>query len=72
MEASWLADLWQAAKVGGPAMTIMTLLWYLERTDRLRLQKERDALLERCLNALNSGNTVLEGIKDAIKELGRR
>jgi hypothetical protein len=70
MEAAWLTDLWAGAKEAGAfGAMIMTLLWYLERKDRLKLQEGRDALLERVLKALEAGNTVLDNLKEAIKEL---
>lgn len=53
--------LWEAAKTAGPFANFLLLsLWWLERTDRVRLQRERDALLERVLSAMNAGSHALQ------------
>jgi pyoverdine/dityrosine biosynthesis protein Dit1 len=73
MEATMLADVWAAAKVAGQfGAMIMTLLWYLERKERLKLQGEKDNLLERALTAFMTSNNLLDKIQAAIQELARR
>jgi hypothetical protein len=58
MEATMLADVWAAAKVAGQfGAMIMTLLWYLERKERLKFM---------------TSNNLLDKIQAAIQELARR
>lgn len=53
-------------------------LWWLnelrkeERADRIELQKERDALLERMINAMNTGTVAITSIKDLLQSGVRR
>lgn len=62
-------DLWEAAKTAGPFGTLlMGFIWWLERTDRVRLQKERDALLERVLTTASS---LTETVREAIRLVRR-
>lgn len=62
---SFPADIWEAAKTAGPFGTMLGLmLWWLERNDRLRLQRERDALLER---VLSTANNLTDMVKEAIR-----
>lgn len=54
-------DLWEAAKNAGTfGAMIMTALWWLERMDRIRLQRERDSLLERVLTAMHAATTAIQ------------
>lgn len=58
-------DLWEAAKTAGPFGTLLLMvLWWLERGDRVRLQRERDALLERVLTTMHASSA---SIQDAIR-----
>lgn len=53
--------LWDAARSAGPfAGLIMLSLWWLERADRIRLQRERDALLERVLVTMHASSKAIE------------
>lgn len=64
MEHGSLDDLWQAAKVAGPfANMLLLVLWFLERKDRVRLQTERDALLERVINGMHAATTSIDSIR---------
>jgi hypothetical protein len=54
-------DLWEAAKSAGPfAGLIMLALWWLERADRVQLQRERDALLERVLTTMHASSAAIQ------------
>lgn len=54
-------DLWEAAKAAGTfGAMMMTALWWLERIDRVRLQRERDALLERVLTTMQASSTAVQ------------
>ncbi len=53
----------QAAQSAGPFATmIMATLWWLERKERLELQRERNGLLERVL-------VTMSGITQAVKDI---
>jgi hypothetical protein len=68
---SWLTDIWGAAQKAGPFATMLVLyIWYLERNDRLKLQGERDQLLERYIGALNNVNMTLELLLNTIGAAG--
>jgi hypothetical protein len=68
---SWLTDIWGAAQKAGPFATMLVLyIWYLERNDRLKLQGERDNLLERYIGALNNVNMTLELLRNTIGAAG--
>jgi hypothetical protein len=68
---SWLTDIWGAAQKAGPFATMLVLyIWYLERNDRLKLQGERDQLLERYIGALNNVNMTLELLRNTIGAAG--
>lgn len=67
-----LSDLWEMAKAAGPFGTcLMLTLFFLERRDRMRLQSERDALLERVLVSINEQTEVVKDTKRAIERSGR-
>lgn len=60
--------LWEAARTAGPFGTLLMLvLWWLERVDRVRLQRERDALLERVLTTMNAGSTAIHEATHVIR-----
>jgi hypothetical protein len=68
---SWLTDIWGAAQKAVPFATMLVLyIWYLERNDRLKLQGERDQLLERYIGALNNVNMTLELLRNTIGAAG--
>lgn len=65
MPETWLTDLWEAAKLAGPFGTLFTtILWYLERSERLRLGTEKDELTKQVIN-------VAHAATDATEELNR-
>lgn len=43
-----------------------------ERADRIELQKERDALLERMINSMNNGTIAIVSIKELLQSGTRR
>jgi hypothetical protein len=49
---------------------LVLYIWYLERNDRLKLQGERDNLLERYIGALNNVNMTLELLRNTIGAAG--
>lgn len=64
MEAM-LQDLWAAAKQAGPFATmLMIFMWARTDAERRVLQKERDALLERVIKAID---TTADAVTDAIR-----
>lgn len=65
----WL-DLWELAKTAGPfGTTLMMVMWFLERQERLKLRVLYDALFERALTGLNTSTAVVEKFSDL---LGKR
>lgn len=55
-------------EIGQIGFTGLALLWlFLERQERLRLQTERDALLERVLKAMNDLSVAMQGVRDTIQ-----
>lgn len=57
-----LTTLLEAVRTGGPVVSvIMTVLWWLERTERKALQEKRDELLTRTLSAIAVVGSVLPG-----------
>ena len=53
---------WEAAKLAGPFGTmLMFAMWWRADAERVKLQTERDALLERVLTSINA---VGEAIRD--------
>lgn len=55
------AALWELARTAGPFGAVLGLvMWWLERADRIKLQRERDGLLERVLIALHGGTQAIE------------
>lgn len=69
-DPNFLLDLWASAKQAGPFATmLMVYLWYLERKDRLKLQGERDALLERVLTIINTMSISLTTVGASVERL---
>lgn len=63
MEPNWLADMWTAAKQAGPFGTLlMLIIWWKTDAERLRLQRDRDALLERVVKALEAAADAMENV----------
>lgn len=55
--------LWQIALQATPITTcLLALMYYMERSERLELRRERDALLERVLTAMGEMRGVLRDI----------
>lgn len=66
-----LSDLWEMAKAAGPFGTcLMLTLFFLERRDRMKLQGERDALLERVLMSITQQTEAVKDAKRAIERSG--
>jgi hypothetical protein len=67
--ANFMSDLWLAAKTAGPFATmLMLLIWYKTDRERLKLQTERDALLERVLNTMDK----VAGAMEAAQQITER
>lgn len=67
---NFTTELWEAAKQAGPFSTMVILLiWFKTDRERLKLQNERDALLERMLKS-NEGLSA--AIADVVKVAERR
>jgi hypothetical protein len=67
---SFLQDLWNLAKQAGPFSTlIMLFLWWRADTERLRLQAERDALLERTITSILSATHAIQEATNLIKSI---
>src|SRR5262245_14242829 len=62
-----LKVLLKLAEIGGePLAIVMVVLWWLERQDRLRLQRERDELLKRVLTTLMQGTEAIKDLANII------
>ncbi len=63
-----LVDLWGAIQKAGPfAGMIMFYLWWKTDGERLKLQSERDALLERVLDSMNTASSSIVTITEVFK-----
>lgn len=83
MEIPW-GELWNAAKLAGPFGTLLMLvMWWLERVERIRVQKEQrddktadkaraEALLERVITGLHDAATAVRSLKDLLQAGARR
>lgn len=66
IKVGWLMEdlpsyLLEAAKNGGIFTALFMLYqWWLERRDRVHLQRERDALLREVLTTMNTSNTSIQ------------
>ncbi len=67
-EVSTLLDL---LSKGGPSFiaAFCIIMWWLERRDRVRLQTERDALLERVITSQLTGAQSMRDIREAIDRI---
>lgn len=63
--------VWDLVTSLGPS-GIMFLFWYLERAERLELQKRYDLLTERVLTGLNDAKVAVTGFKELLQAGGRR
>lgn len=75
MEA-FIPELWSLVKTAGPFVALLSYLWLDERSDRKKIQKAHDELVERILKGLNdattSSNSVAassESVKNAIQTI---
>lgn len=60
---NFLLDLWTMAKNASPPVaSFCVYLWLSERGDRRKLQAERDGLLERTINAINSSANATNNV----------
>lgn len=66
MDSFW-SDLWDLAKTAGPFGTAYaTLMWWLERNERVSRSIKYDALLERVLTAMATGTAAIEKFSELI------
>lgn len=57
-------DVWDLVKSAGPfGAGLMLIMWWLERTERLKTRAQLDELLE---GGLKSGTTALERLADIL------
>jgi hypothetical protein len=73
---AFVPELWNLIKTAGPFVALLGYLWLDERSDRKRIQKSHDELVERVLKGLNdatvSSNATIsagESIKNAIQTI---
>lgn len=67
---NFLTDLWQMAKTAGPFATcLMLVIWFKCDRERLKLQSERDALLER---VLKNNDKVGDTMQAALALIGQQ
>lgn len=63
MDATF-STLWALAQNATPATTgVFLLMWWLERQERRELRHERDALLERILNAMHDSKEAIRSLR---------
>lgn len=70
---NFFSELWELAKTAGPFATcLMLLIWFKTDRERLKLQGERDALLERVLVVSQKMVDAMEATLALVKEQRRR
>lgn len=69
---NFFAELWELAKTAGPFATcLLLLIWVKTDRERLRLQGERDALLERVLGSVQKMSDAMEATLALVKDKRR-
>ena len=64
-----LPTITELLKSGGVGALIL-VFWWLERRERVELQKNKDALLERTLGTLHSVSNSLDALASSLKVRG--
>jgi hypothetical protein len=60
---NFVVDIWEAAKAASPFATmVIMVIWLKTDRERLKLQGERDALLERVLKSNEELSSAIESI----------
>lgn len=68
-EGSAFSMLWELARTAGPFATVFaTFIWWLERSERVRIQKEKDAMSERVVVGLFQASEAVKESTDLLKQ----